>query len=62
MTRIAKAAGANLGELVLAYKNPPHGPQAESRYERRFFLAAVSLRDSLEKSIPSYAALFAPAK
>jgi hypothetical protein len=62
MLPLRDAAGSNLGELVLAYKNPPHGAKADSRYERHFFLAAVSLRDSLEKKIPSYAALFAPAK
>lgn len=62
MLPLRDSAASNLGELVLAYKNPTHGAKAESRYERHFFLAAVSLRDSLEKKIPSYAALFAPAK
>ena len=62
MLPLRDAAASNLGELVLSYKNPPHGAKAESRYERRFFLEAVSLRDSLEKKIPSYAALFAPAR
>ena len=62
MLPLRDAAGSNLGELVLSYKNPPHGAKADSRYERQFFLKAMSLRDSLEKKIPSYAALFAPAK
>lgn len=62
MLPLRTAAGENVGELVLSYKNPPHGEMANSRYERHFFLAAVSLRDSLEKKIPSYAALFAPAR
>lgn len=62
MLPLRDAAGANLGELVLSYKNPPHSENANSRYERHFFLAAVALRDSLEKKIPSYASLFAPAR
>lgn len=62
MLPLRDAAASNLGELVISYKNPAHGAKADSRYERRFFLAAVALRDSLEKKIPSYAALFAPAK
>ena len=62
MLPLRDAAGSNLGELVLAYKNPPHTVSADSKYERQFFVAAVRLRDSLEKKIPSYGALFAPAK
>jgi hypothetical protein len=62
MLPLRDAAASNLGELVLAYKNPPHGAKADSRYERKFFLAAVLLRDGLEKRIPSYTALFEPVK
>ena len=62
MLPLRDAAGSNLGELVLSYKNPPHGRKADSRYEKHFFLKAVALRDSLEKKIPSYAALFARAE
>jgi hypothetical protein len=62
MLPLRDAAGSNLGELVLAYKNPPHVAGADSKYEQRFFVAAVRLRDSLERKIPSYGALFAPAK
>lgn len=62
MLPLRDAAGSNLGELVLAYKNPAHPASADSRYERQFFLAAVRLRDSLQKRIPSYGALFAPAR
>lgn len=62
MLPLRDAAGSNLGELVLAYKNPPHGATADSQYERRFFLAAVRLRDALQRKIPSYGALFAPAR
>lgn len=61
MLPLRDIAGSNLGELVLAYRNPPHGARADSRFERQFFLAAVRLRDSLERKIPSYGALFAPA-
>jgi hypothetical protein len=49
--------GENVGEIVLAYKNPP----GSGKTEKDFFLAATHLRDSLMKKISSYAALFAPA-
>jgi hypothetical protein len=62
MLPLRDAAGSNLGELVLAYKNPPHAVTTDSKYERHFFLAAVRLRDALERKIPSYGALFAPAR
>jgi hypothetical protein len=62
MLPLRDAAGSNLGELVLSYKNPAHGRKANSRYEKYFFLKAVALRDSLERKIPSYAALYARAK
>lgn len=62
MLPLRDAAASNLGELVLAYKNPPHRAKADSRYERKFLLAAVSLRDALENKIPSYSALFAAVK
>lgn len=56
------AAAGNVGELVIVYKNPPHDSKVDGRYERRFFVAATTLRDRLARQIPSYAALFAPAK
>lgn len=62
MLPLRDAGGSNLGELVLAYKNPAHPASADSKFERQFFIAAVRLRDSLQKKIPSYGALFAPAR
>jgi hypothetical protein len=48
----------NVGEIVLAYKDPPDS----GKTEKDFFLAALALRDSLVKQIPSHAALFESAK
>jgi hypothetical protein len=57
MLPLRDATGNNVGEIVLAYKNP-----ADSRKtEKDFFLASTLLRDGLMKKIPNYAALFAPA-
>jgi hypothetical protein len=50
--------GENVGEIVIAYKNPADG----GKTEKDFFLAASRLRDGLMKRISSYAALFEPAK
>lgn len=51
-------AGGNIGLVVYAFKVP-----AESNAgERRFYTAALDLRDALARRIPSYAALFAPAR
>ncbi len=52
------ATGANIGLLVLAYKI---GPDVH-KDERAFFNDGTLLRDALQARIPSYAALFAPAK
>jgi hypothetical protein len=57
MLPLRDATGENVGEIVLAYKNPPGG----GKTEKDFFLASTRLRDSLMKKISSYAALFAPA-
>ncbi len=51
-------AGANIGLLVLAYKITP--PYAKD--ERGYFDIGTRLRDHLQALIPSYPALFAPAK
>jgi hypothetical protein len=51
-------AGGHIGLLVLAYKNPPN----LGKTEMDFFAAASALRDDLKKQIPSYAALFKPAR
>lgn len=48
----------NIGLIVYAFKVP-----AESNAgERSFYTKALDLRDALAKKIPSYEALFAPAK
>jgi hypothetical protein len=52
------AAGENIGLIVLAYKNPDKG----GKTDKDFFNAGTTLRDDLEKDIPSFAALFQPAK
>ena len=58
MLPLRNASGENVGEIVLAYKNPVNS----GKTEKQFYLAASGLRDRLMKKIPSYAALFAPAK
>jgi hypothetical protein len=58
MLPLRDAKGENIGELVLAYKNPRPAPKNEKDY----FLASTALRDSLMKKIPAYAALFETAK
>lgn len=57
MLPLRDVTGENVGEIVLAYKNPPDS----GKTEKDFFLASTRLRDSLMKKISSYAALFAPA-
>jgi hypothetical protein len=58
MMPLRDAAGGHIGLLVLAYKNPANSGKTETD----FFLAATELRDNLQKQIPSYAALFKPAR
>jgi hypothetical protein len=58
MLPLRDASGENVGEIVLAYKNPADS----GKKEKDFYLAASGLRDALMKKIPSYAALFATAK
>jgi hypothetical protein len=58
MMPLRDTGGGHIGLLVLAYKNPPNGGKTETE----FFLAATELRDNLQKQIPSYAALFKPAR
>lgn len=48
--------GENIGLLVAAYKND--GNYAKG--EKDFFLAGTALRDSVQKQIPSFSALFNP--
>ena len=54
------AKGENIGLLVPAFKND--ATWGKGKGEREFFLMALDLRDSLEQQIPSYAALFVPAR
>jgi hypothetical protein len=58
MLPLRDASGENVGEIVIAYKNPP----GSGKTEKDFFLASTQLRDSLMKKIPSYGALFEPAR
>jgi hypothetical protein len=51
-------AGQNIGLVVYAFKVPVESNAGE----RKFYLQALDLRDSLAKRIPSYEALFAPAR
>jgi hypothetical protein len=56
MAPLRDVIGENVGEIVIAFKNDG----AHHRSETEFFAAGLSLRDGLQKSIPTYAALFAP--
>jgi len=58
MLPLRDASGENVGEIVLAYKNP----DGSTKTEKDFFLASTQLRDGLMKKIPTYAALFEAAK
>jgi len=58
MLPLRDAAGENVGEIVIAYKNPADS----GKTEKDFFLAAARLRDGLMKKISTYAALFEPAR
>ena len=58
MLPLRDASGENIGEIVIAYKNPPNS----GKTEKDFFLASTALRDRLMKKIASYSALFEPAK
>jgi hypothetical protein len=52
------AHGQNVGLIVYAFKSPPNDKTTEGQY----FARSVALRDALQVKIPSYEALFAPAK
>jgi hypothetical protein len=58
MLPLRDAKADNIGELVLAYKNPQPSP----KNEQHFFLASTALRDALMRKISSYGALFEPAR
>ena len=52
------AKGDNVGLVVYAFKNPPKMTGMEEHY----LAASMKLRNALAKKIPTYAALFDPAK
>lgn len=58
LTPLRDAQGENIGLLVLAYKN--NGANAKTDDE--FYAASMKLRQEIQQSIPSFAALFAAAK
>ena len=58
MLPLRDASGENVGEIVIAYKNPV----GSTRTEKDFFLASSQLRDALMKKIPTFAALFEATK
>jgi len=51
-------AGENIGLIVYAFNKPAHPNWTEGQYT----VAAMAMRDALEKQIPSYAALYAPVR
>jgi hypothetical protein len=58
MLPLRAASGENIGEIVLAYKNPA----GSTKTEKDFFLASSELRDALMRKISSLGALFEAAK
>ena len=58
MLPLRDASGETISALVVAYKNP----LGSRKSEKDFFLAALALREGLQKKIKDRAALFAPAK
>lgn len=54
------ASGANIGLLVLAYRTDSETPNSGAS-ELDYLGRAIALRDSLQRQIASFAALFAPA-
>ena len=63
MMPLRDAAGENLGLLVAAYKNPAFSSDgSNAALEAEYFAKGTKLRDELQAKIPSYNALFDPAK
>lgn len=58
LTPLRDQTGENIGLIVLAY----HNDAARKRTDDQFYAAAMKLRHDIQKDIPSFAALFAPAK
>ena len=55
------AGGQNVGLVVYAFKNPPADAN-RSDVEMEYLKKSAALRDDLRQRIPSYRALFEPAK
>jgi hypothetical protein len=55
------SAGQNIGLVVYAFKNPP-ASTSNSAVEMDYLKQSMALRDELQTKIPSYDALFEPAK
>ncbi len=63
MMPLRDAKGENCGLLVAAYKNPDFSPTgSNAKLEAEYFAKGTKLRDELQAKIPSYEALYAPAK
>jgi hypothetical protein len=58
MVPLRDASGENCGLLVLAYHHEANDPTTEMD----FYKSSYAIRDALQKQIPTYAALYAPAK
>jgi hypothetical protein len=58
MMPLRDISGENIGLLVIAYRLASNAGKGE----REYFVAASDLRDGLQEKIPSYQALFEPAK
>jgi hypothetical protein len=54
MMPLRNAAGDNVGLIVFAFKNPTKSGKAE----REYLAASTTMRDALQKRIPTYKALF----
>lgn len=54
-------AGQNIGLVVYAFKKPPANPNTSAN-ELAYLKKSTALRDELQKKIPTYNALFEPAK
>ena len=63
MMPLRDASGENCGLLVAAYKNPDFKPDgSNAKLEAEYFAKGTKLRDELQKKIPTYEGLYAPAK
>lgn len=58
LTPLRDQAGENVGLLVLAYRNDA----AHQKTDDQFYAASMKLRLEIQKDIPSFAALFSPAR